>query len=122
MNVRVDPRAIPTYSPVPPWTDGQIVTRNTDGVLFTYSAVNNALTVDPNQAGIAKDTRGYSILNLPTPVNAGDAANKAYVDTHTGTGGGIPEAPSDGTSYGRQSLTWVRVIASTGDVVDGGNF
>jgi collagen triple helix repeat protein len=39
-----------------------------------------------------------------------------------GPAGGIAEAPTDSLSYGRLNSTWVRVIASSGDVMDGGNF
>jgi len=99
---------IPTYSPAPPWTDGQTVVRNSDGVLFIYSKSLNALTVDNNLSGVAKDAHGYVIKNLPTPVNSGDAANKSYVDSHAG-GGGISEAPTDGRTYARQNSSWTYV-------------
>jgi hypothetical protein len=36
--------------------------------------------------------------------------------------GGIAEAPSDALAYGRRSAAWVRVLAITDDVCDGGNF
>ena len=99
---------IPTYSQAPPWTDGQTVVRNSDGVLFIYSASLNALSVDNNLAGVAKDAHGNVIKNLPTPVNSGDAANKSYVDSHAG-GGGISEAPTDGRTYARQNSSWTYV-------------
>lgn len=100
--------SVPTYTPSPPWTDGQVVTRNTDGVRFIYSKSLNALTVDPNHSGIAKNAGGFIVSNLPTPTNPGDAVNKAYVDAGGGGGGGgIPEAPTDGGTYARQSLAWV---------------
>ena len=106
MNVAV--RA-PTYSPSPPWTDGQTVVRNSDGVLFIYSASTNALSVDPNLAGIAKDAQGYTIHNIPTPVASGDVAPKSYVDAHAG-GGGIADAPSDGNTYSRLNATWTSTV------------
>ena len=108
MNVRVQP-LLPTYSPSPPWTDGQRVTRNTDGVLFTYSKSLNALTVVSNISGISKNANNFIVQNLPTPINTGDAANKAYVDAHAGTGGGIPDAPSDGNTYARQNVAWTNI-------------
>jgi hypothetical protein len=106
MNKRVDSRSL-TYTPAPPWTDGQQVTRSSDGVLFIYSASLNALTVDPSLAGAAKDVGGFTIINVPNPVNSGDVANKSYVDAHAGGGGGIAEAPSDGKTYARQNVAWV---------------
>lgn len=46
-----------------------------------------------------------------------------WVDQTGGSGGGgIPEAPSDGVSYGRMNAAWNPVIARDADVVDGGNF
>jgi hypothetical protein len=109
-------RLTPTYSPAPPWTDGQVVTRSNDGVLFTYSASFNALTVNPNQSGSIKDANSFIVENLPTPTNGGDAANKDYVDTHAGSGGGgIPEAPTDGGTYSRRNTAWTSNI-------DGGTY
>jgi hypothetical protein len=34
----------------------------------------------------------------------------------------IPEAPSDGKSYGRRNVGWDWVVSHTNDIVDGGNF
>jgi hypothetical protein len=76
--------------------------------LFIYSASLNALTVDNNLAGAAKSAGGYAIQNLPSPVNAGDAANKSYVDSHGG-GGGIAEAPTDGGTYARRNTNWTSI-------------
>jgi hypothetical protein len=101
------PKSSPAYSPSPPWTDGQIITRNSDGTLFIYSASFNALTIKPNVAGINKDAGGFLVVNMPTPVAGTDAANKNYVDSHAGTGG-IPDAPADGGTYARESSTWTK--------------
>lgn len=35
---------------------------------------------------------------------------------------GIPEAPSDGVTYGRRNMLWNPALALDGDVLDGGNF
>lgn len=40
----------------------------------------------------------------------------------SGTGGGIPEAPTDNVGYGRYNATWTPVLRITGDVLDGGSF
>jgi hypothetical protein len=40
--------------------------------------------------------------------------------TPSGGGGGIPDAPNDGTQYGRQSLGWTAIAAPA--VVDGGTY
>ena len=63
------------------------------------------------------------ILNFKAPL---------YMDTDgflTSTGGGaggVPEAPTTGLMYGRQSVAgtpgWHRALAITGDTLDGGNF
>jgi hypothetical protein len=38
------------------------------------------------------------------------------------SGAGMPDAPSDSLSYGRKDAAWVRVLASSDDILDGGNF
>jgi hypothetical protein len=41
----------------------------------------------------------------------------------TGTsGGGIAEAPQDGSTYGRMNATWNPAIARNNDIIDGGAF
>lgn len=58
------------------------------------------------------------------PLNPLEAATKHYVDINIGSGGGggIPEAPNDGVTYGRRFSAWNQVVAAHNDVVDGGNF
>jgi hypothetical protein len=107
------------YTPAGPWADGQVVTRNYDGVGFTYSASLNALTVNPNLSASVKDANSFIVQNLPAPTNGGDAANKTYVDSHAGSGGGIPDAPSDGSSYGRLNAAWTKVLPLAGGTLTG---
>ena len=54
--------------------------------------------------------------------NTGMVATTAFVQNAVTAAGGYTEAPVDGTSYGRKNATWNRVIASDGDIIDGGNF
>jgi hypothetical protein len=99
------------YTPAGPWTDGQEVTRNYDGVLFTYSALLNTLTIIPNKSGSVKNANNFIIQNLPAPSTGGDATNKTYVDSMSGGGGGTPSdsaplmngvaAPGTSTLYSR---------------------
>lgn len=35
---------------------------------------------------------------------------------------GVPEAPSDGVTYGRRNMAWNPALALSGDTLDGGNF
>src|SRR5262245_9082780 len=39
--------------------------------------------------------------------------------TGVGASGAVPEAPSDGTSYGRLNAAWVRVVNLAGDTMSG---
>ena len=96
------------YTPTGPWADGTVVTRNADGVGFTYLASYNALVINPNKSASVKDANNFIVKNLPAPTVGGDAANKTYVDAHSG-GGGLSDAPSDGTYYGRFNTTWANV-------------
>lgn len=52
-------------------------------------------------------------LNLD-PIDAMDAVPKKYVDAMVISGGGMPDAPSDGKQYGRQNANWTEIIASAG--------
>jgi hypothetical protein len=61
---------------------------------------------------------GTLTLQTGDPVGQYDAANKGYVDAHSGDGG-LPDAPQDGNTYGRNTAAWVVV---TTDLIDGGNF
>jgi hypothetical protein len=100
MNARIDPRAAWTdFTPTGPWADGTVVVRNLDGVGFTYSASLNALTVNPNISYIAKNANNFKITNLPDPTSNLDAANKEYVDSHAGTGGGTPGGTANQIQY-----------------------
>src|SRR5262245_23598340 len=103
-----------TYSPTPPWTNGQQVTRTNDGTLFQYSSSDNSLKIVANVAGIDKSANGHMVTNLPLPTAGTDAANKNYVDSHAG-GGGIADAPSDGNVYARLNAGWTNVY-------DGGTY
>jgi hypothetical protein len=107
------------YTPIGPWADATLVTRNSDGTLFEYDAGINALILKPNLLGAKSKDAGNSsvstIINLPSPVNSGDAVNKSYADSIIGAGGGIPEAPNDGKTYSRLNSSWT-------SLVDGGTY
>jgi hypothetical protein len=45
-----------------------------------------------------------------------------YLDGTGALTSSVGEAPTDGLAYGRLSSGWHRVLAITGDVLDGGNF
>lgn len=112
------PAGDPT-NPNGPWPDQTQVTRNYDGVGFIYNATINALTIIPNQSWVTKDANNFPIINVPDPVNNLDAANKEYVDASGGGGGGIPDAPSDSTLYGRENATWVHAVPLAGGTMTG---
>jgi hypothetical protein len=106
------------FTPVGPWADGTTVVRNLDGIGFTYSASLNALIVIPNESFSIKDANNFIVQNLPAPTNGGDAANKTYVDGHAG-GGGLADAPSDSTLYGRMNATWTHAVPLAGGTMTG---
>jgi hypothetical protein len=63
------------------------------------------------------------LLLAGDPVSPLEAATKEYVDNAVqGGGSNIGDAPSNSLSYGRMNNSWIRVLAITGDVMDGGNF
>ena len=92
----------------------------------TKIAEVNALTNVP--AVINYDVlAGWPVIAVPpgyvleAPIVA--ASNVTIVGTPIAGGGdGIPEAPMDGVTYGRKSMTWNPALALSGDVLDGGNF
>jgi len=56
------------------------------------------------EAPIVPPSGGVSIIGTPTVTT------------------GVPEAPSDGITYGRRNTVWNPALALSGDVLDGGNF
>jgi hypothetical protein len=66
------------------------------------------------------DTQLYVFYQDPT--GPGQWVVAVNPSQPTGTATGIPEAPADGTAYGRMNQAWVRVVAHDGDTIDGGNF
>jgi hypothetical protein len=59
----------------------------------------------------------------PNKMFSGHGGTMNYVSAGGGTGGdGVPEAPSDGVTYGRRNAVWNPALALSGDVLDGGNF
>jgi microcystin-dependent protein len=69
---------------------------------------------------IAGGTLTGSLLLAGDPTSGPMAATKAYVDAHaTGGGGGIPEAPADGTLYARRNGAWVASVPIGGGTMTG---
>jgi hypothetical protein len=86
-------------------------------------SITNVMLANPwVQIGTTQINLGSAVntLNgLHDPVNDLDVANKHYVDQRTGgsgSGGGISDAPADGTSYGRNNAAWVNVVPLAGGV------
>ncbi len=68
-------------------------------------------TVDPAEVGDA--------IQTTAPPNAQKAiATKFQLAGSGGGGGGIPEAPNDGSQYGRQSLGWTKITVGGGGITD----
>jgi hypothetical protein len=91
--------------------------------LGVASSTALARSIEHPVPDIGPKTVNPLILNFKSPL---------YMDTDgflTSTGGGaagVPEAPTDGLMYGRQSVSgtpsWQRALAITNDILDGGNF
>jgi hypothetical protein len=64
-------------------------------------------------------TGPFYLYNDPTDVMM--PATKGYVDAHAGSGGGggIPEAPADGFTYGRHQGAWLPVLKISGGTLTG---
>jgi len=90
------------------------------------AAINALTTID---AVINYDvTTGWPATPMPPgfqlwqPMsNGGGTASVVFTGSGT-TSGGIPEAPSDGVTYGRKDMTWNPALAKSGDMLDGGSF
>jgi hypothetical protein len=99
-----------TYTLVP---GGNLADGPVDG--STYGRSNsNWVKVLPLTGGTLS---GSLILNAD-PTAALGAATKQYVDAHI-SAVGIPEAPNDGTIYGRKSLGWSPALDFTGGTLTG---
>jgi hypothetical protein len=71
---------------------------------------NQIITVNGNFASylpLAGGTLTGMLTLHADPTAALQAATKEYVDNRTGQIIAIPDAPSDGTTYGRNNATWV---------------
>ena len=64
-----------------------------------------------------------ALILAADPTAALQAATKNYVDNAvaggSGGGGGLPDAPSDGASYGRSDAFWLPVLPLSGGTVSG---
>jgi hypothetical protein len=72
---------------------------------------------------------GWPVIAVPPgyvqTASASRTSSATIIGTFTGgppTGGGVPEAPSDGVTYGRRNAAWNPALALSGDILDGGNF
>jgi hypothetical protein len=86
-------------------------------------SITNAMLQFPwVQIGSTQINLGATVATLHgvlDPLNDLDVANKHYVDQFAGTGGGgggISDAPADGTWYGRFNATWAHVVPLAGGV------
>ena len=70
---------------------------------------------------VAFDERGIAALANNSTVVVMMGTN-VTVGGGGGGGGGIPDAPTDGKTWGRKDAAWDWVISHTNDLVDGGNF
>jgi hypothetical protein len=104
-----------------------------EGIVTSFDSIN--LTIEGDLSN------GYGIWNawnvnvagqpghgdqgpqgVPGPQGPPGATGPQGPPGTAGSGGGIPEAPQDSVAYGRINASWIRVVMSSGDVVDGGNY
>jgi hypothetical protein len=101
-------------------------TPTTQSVRDNFTTAANEITILQNQMTgspflplVGGHMTGAMYL-FNDPTDAMMPATKGYVDAHTGSGGGgIPEAPSDGTYYGRRNGAWAGVLALAGGTLTG---
>jgi hypothetical protein len=102
------------------------------GTPTTQSVRDNFTTAANEITALQNQTSGSPFLSLAggrmtgtmylfnDPTDAMMPATKGYVDAHSGSGGGgIPEAPTDGKAYGRESGAWVPVLPLAGGTLTG---
>ena len=68
-------------------------------------------TLDPAEVGDNVVT-----TSAPNPQKA--IGTKFQLGGSGGSGGGIPEAPTDGFLYGRQSAAWAKITVGGGGITD----
>ena len=108
------------------------VTKPEYGTPTTQSVRDNFTTAANEITALQNQTAGAPFLSLiggrmtgamylfNDPTDAMMPATKGYVDAASGSGGGgIPEAPADGFTYGRNDGAWLRALALAGGTLTG---
>jgi hypothetical protein len=106
-----------------------IAARTNSLMLVKKSKVAEVNALTTVSAVISYDVlAGWPVIPLPpgyvqeAPTSAASSATIVGTPVSGGGGGGIPEAPNDGVTYGRHNMSWNPALAKTGDVLDGGSF
>jgi len=73
---------------------------------------------DGKRLALAGGQMTGSLLLKGAPSDPNEAANKNYVDQQIAAGG-VPDAPTDGKTYGRVSSTWSPVLPISGGTLTG---
>ena len=108
------------------------VTKPVFGTPTTQSVRDNFTTASNEISDLQSRTTGSPFLPLAggrmtgamylfnDPTDGMMPATKGYVDAQTGSAGaGIPEAPSDGATYGRNTGSWQPVLPIAGGTLSG---
>ena len=131
-NVQWIPIGSSTPVPVTPAESAAILQGITERT-NQLNAIKNQKITEVNALTDVDDVIAYEVLEdwPETPLPPGYKAALTYSGSSSvaiiGTpqapgGGGVPEAPSNGITYGRRNQIWNPVLALSGDVLDGGNF
>ena len=102
-------------------TPNKVIRARAGGLEFINSA-NTAIITSMTDTGAWTFNGLLTVANPLAASNTNQAATTSWVRTFVGSGGGgggISDAPSDGTTYARNNAAWVRAVNVAGDTMTG---
>jgi hypothetical protein len=89
------------------------------GEVNALTTVADVIAYDVLADWPAQDAPPGFMLEAPVLPPSGGVS---IIGTPAAPSAGVPEAPSDGVTYGRRNMVWNPALALSGDVLDGGQF